>query len=303
MKKTLSIILASLLVASALASCNDSNSGNNNDATTTQSQVTESQHQAAKTESYKAAESFAGGTGTEADPFQISEAGHLVLLHEMLKKEEAENNFDYTYVKGHYVLTADIALNDVSAYDSWGTIAPTYGWEPIGSGVSLNSFAGVLDGDGHKITGMFIDASSETANIGFGLFESLNGTVKNLTIEKSFIRVSGTTANVGTIAGNTFKATIDSCSADAVIELYKVNNAGGITGNGGAIANSTFTGKITQLNDSVANIGGISAIATASAHTMGVYTLAKRVMNCSLRALRPAASSTRLSMRAASESP
>ena len=262
MKKTLAILLVLMLLVSALAGCGNNNKTDTNDGTTNnQTENTEKPREVAKVSYHKAAENFAGGSGTEADPFQISEVGHLVLLHEMLKKEEAETNFDDTYVKGYYILTADIALNDTADFANWNTTAPEYGWEPIGAGLALNSFAGVLDGNGHKISGMFMDVDgvqTESAKDYYGLFAELKGTVKNLTIENSYMRASGGVTEVGTIAGHTYEAIIDNCNVDSVIELYSANNVGGVTGNGGTISNSSYKGTISQLDDSFVHIGGIS---------------------------------------------
>lgn len=291
MKRVLAIFLALMLLVSVLAGC----SGNENPDGSSANQQTEPPRQTAQTSSHTAAESFAGGSGTAEDPFQISEAGHLVLLHEMLKKEEEETNFDDTYVKGYYVLTADISLNDTSDFENWSTKAPEYGWEPIGTNVSTSSFAGVLDGNGHKITGMFIDADgnqTESYRDYYGLFAELRGTVKNLTLEQSYIRASGSTANVGTVAGNTYEAVIENCSADTVIELYKVNNAGGITGFGGSITGCTFSGSITQLDESFVHIGGItgsdgsiadctfSGILSGKGYTGGIVGYGGNVKDC-----------------------
>lgn len=262
MKKTLAILLSLMLLVSALTGCGNNNyTDTNNDTSNNQTENAEQPREVAKVSYHKAAENFAGGSGTEDDPFQISEAGHLVLLHEMLKKEEAETNFDDTYVKGHYILTADISLNDTSDFANWSTAAPKYGWEPIGAELSLNSFAGVLDGNGHKISGMFMDVDgvqTESAKDYYGLFAELKGTVKNLTIENSYMRASGGVTEVGTIAGHTYDAIIDSCNVDSIIELYSANNVGGITGNGGTISNCSYKGTISQLDESFVHIGGIS---------------------------------------------
>lgn len=254
MKKLISILLAVALMATLLTACG----GTQNTETTPK--TTEASRDVVDTTAYAAAESFAGGTGTAEDPFQISQPGHLVLLHEMLVKEEKEINFDDTYVKGNFILTADISLNDTADFENWATKAPKYGWTPIGLGVSSNSFAGVLDGNGHKITGLFMDMDGANTDYDddYGLFAELNGTVKNLTVEKSFIRVSGNTTNVGTVAGSIFNGTVENCQADTTIALYGAANAGGLVGKGGSTSDSTFSGTITQLDDGVSQIGGIA---------------------------------------------
>ncbi len=261
MKKILAILLTMLLLISALAGCNN-NTDSNNGGSNGQTEAPKQARQVAKTESHTAATAFAGGSGTESDPFQISEAGHLVLLHEMLEKEEKENNFDDTYVKGYYILTADISLNDTSDFESWSTNAPQYGWEPIGTGVSVNSFAGVLDGNGHKISGMFIDADSGNAQAYYGLFAEMGGTVKNLTVEQSYICVSGGQATVGTVAGSTSysdQAVIENCQVSSEIRLYDHCEAGGIVGSASdsTVADCSYAGTLTQLDSADSFIGGI----------------------------------------------
>ena len=290
MKKVISVTLVLLLVLCSFAGCGGSN--NNDTITTTQAPATEPPRQVAKTELHAASEAFAGGSGTESDPFEINEAGHLVLLHEMLKKEYEDINLGTTYTKGFYILTADIALNDTADFADWATAAPAYGWTPIGT--NGNNFAGVLDGNGHKITGLFIDANgseTEAAIDSFGLFADMKGTVKNLTVEQSYLRTEGATTYTGTIAGSASSGTIENCTADAVIEIYDNTDVGGITGKGGTLTNCTFSGTITQLDDGFANIGGISGDATVencvfsgtlkgNGHTGGIVGYGSNVKNC-----------------------
>ena len=259
MKKILAILLAFTLAFSCLAGCGGKKTSNEETADK-QTENTEQPREVAKVSYHKAAESFAGGSGTKEDPFQISEVGHLVLLNDMLKKEAEEVNFDKTYVEGHFILTADIMMNDTSDFANWSTTAPEYGWEPIG--VVGAYFGGVLDGNGHKIIGMFMDvdgAQTEAAPDNYGLFSALEGTVKNLTIEQSYICASGSASYVGTIVGSEYvDAEIENCSADTKIEIYQVASAGGIIGSGGSITSCHFSGNITQLNNGFSEIGGIT---------------------------------------------
>lgn len=292
MKKILAILLAFTLAFSCLAGCGGKKTSNE-DTADKQTENTEQPREVAKVSYHKAAESFAGGSGTKEDPFQISEVGHLVLLNDMLKKEAGEVNFDKTYVEGHFILTADIMMNDTSDFANWSTTAPEYGWEPIG--VVGAYFGGVLDGNGHKIIGMFMDvdgAQTEAAPDNYGLFSALEGTVKNLTIEQSYICASGSASYVGTIVGSEYvDAEIENCSADTKIEIYQVASAGGIIGSGGSITSCHFSGNITQLNNGFSEIGGItgsggtiadcifSGALVGNGHTGGIVGYGSNVKN------------------------
>ena len=244
MKKIIAVLLALTMLLVLFAGCKKEEVSQPAELVT---------RQVAQVKYHEAAGSFAGGTGTAEDPYQISTVKELVYLGAVLESDSSN------YGDKCYILTADISLNDVSGFENWGTTAPEYGWKPLGE---TNTFGGTFDGNGHKITGMFIDAdgnSTEDAYDYYGLFSNLRGTVKNLTVEQSFMRISGATSSVGTFAGNSHNGTVENCSSDAVIELIKAENAGGIAGRGnGNITNCTYSGTITETDaTSFANIGGI----------------------------------------------
>ena len=58
-------------------------------------------------------ESFAGGSGTQEDPFQIETVRQLALLAEVINRNYDVEHYDdeQLYRYGYYVLTADIVLN------------------------------------------------------------------------------------------------------------------------------------------------------------------------------------------------
>ena len=64
-----------------------------------------------------------------------------------------------------------------------------HSWEPIGN--SAQSFLGVFDGNGHTISGLYIDAPDEDNQGLFGYLgddETASAEVKNIGIVNSFIR-------------------------------------------------------------------------------------------------------------------
>ena len=93
---------------------------------------------------------FAGGSGTELDPYKVATAAQL---------NEIRN-----YLHCHFVQTADIDLIDYAAGNGWLPIGPT--------------FHGSFDGAGHTISGLVIDRSSD----GTGLFAVSGGHIQNVTL-------------------------------------------------------------------------------------------------------------------------
>lgn len=274
-KSVISFVLVLLLALCCFAACGNSgsnqsgsssgnsNSNNNNNGGTTSTPSYEYVFRDLPEPVYhEAAEAFAGGDGTELNPYQISTAEELALLSELLSEFQTGTK----YYKSYYVLTADINLNDTSV-ENWYQGENVYSWIPIGRG---NEFAGVLDGNGYTISGLYIntnfDASLNQYDNEFGLFGTLQGTVKNLNISNAYIAVSGNDARVGTIAGTTvFKPKIEGCKVEAIIECYD-GKYGGIVGSATytsdsycTIQNCEFRGSITQKREGSVNvIGGIA---------------------------------------------
>ncbi|MCI7233058.1 MAG: hypothetical protein MR546_03970 [Oscillospiraceae bacterium] len=109
------------------------------------------------------AANFAGGNGTEANPYLISNAKELALLAEYV---DLGNDTASTY----YKLTEDI---DVSGGSEWTAI-----------GTNSNRFKGTFDGGGHTVSGININKPDEKYQ---GLFGISTGTIKNVGIENSSI--------------------------------------------------------------------------------------------------------------------
>lgn len=75
---------------------------------------------------------FDGGTGTETDPYLISNGAELAYLADMVNK-----GTDYT--DNHFKLTADIVLNDTTDWESWDKdIANLNKWTSIGKNPILS---------------------------------------------------------------------------------------------------------------------------------------------------------------------
>ncbi len=116
------------------------------------------------------ADNFPAGNGTSPEfAYEIHTLGQLLLLH------------DHLAAGTYFELKQDIEIPACAE------------WTPIGAGAS---FDGVLDGEGHTISGLFFDDPAYTA--GAGLFATVSGSIANLELEGFHIRAAGT---AGTLAG------------------------------------------------------------------------------------------------------
>lgn len=205
---------------------------------------------------------FAGGSGTEEDPYQIAEPEHL---YNVRYRSEA-----------YFKLIEDIDLNNTP-------FNKNQGWRPIGSWDK--PFTGSFDGNGKTIRNLYINRGDEDY---VGLFGCLgdDSTVMNVTLKD--VNVTGRRL-VGGIAGwNNNGSIIGSTVSGAV---YGCNDVGGLLGendgyitdchstctvtgselvigglvgdNGGEIADSSATGSVTGIED----IGGLVGYNKHTLHT------------------------------------
>lgn len=187
-----------------------------------------------------AATSFAGGTGEENDPYQISTAAQLAYL-----AKQVNEGTDYQRV--HFRLVSDLDLGGKE-------------WTPIGTDGKI--FWGGFDGGGHTITGMTITGDRDYV----GLF----GECRNFTADSSYIKsvtvkganISGH-SHVGAIAGE--GANISDCYSieNTICAAWCVGGiCGSLTGNiSGCYNSSSVSGNSTA--------GGIMGSAS-SERTVGV---------------------------------
>ncbi|MFA5659055.1 MAG: Ig-like domain-containing protein, partial [Oscillospiraceae bacterium] len=156
-------------------------------------------------------------------------------------------------------LGADIVLNDISSFSSWGTTSPAWEFPVIGITISDpngNFFEGTFDGDGHSITGLYVDDSTRTYA---GLFDTLltTSTVQDVVLNSCYING---VESIGGIAGYS-SGTISGCTVSGVVKAAG-NMVGGITGNNGG----TVNGCANFANVSgVHKVGGIAGTSSAEA--------------------------------------
>lgn len=181
---------------------------------------------------------FAGGDGSESNPFLIGTPNQLKLLEE------------YKTMNKYFKLISNIDLSGIS-------------WTPVGnysSDLTQSAFQGTFDGNGYKIKNLnYEDTSRQNA----GLFGYLyNSTIKNLILENCSVKAS---AYVGTLSGAAKKSTIYRVGVrnSTVIGTSSSTNpySAGLIGDisGGVLIEESFASNITveAPNNDNARSGGL----------------------------------------------
>lgn len=123
------------------------------------------------------------------------------------------------------VMIEDIKLNEGKySKNSSGKIQfaeDAVQWIPIGK--SPKSFEKIFDGQGYTISGIYIDADDGMA----GLFADVNGTIKNLIVDNSYIYT--TSSNAGGIIARMNNGNVLNVVNKAYVESSN-SNVGGIVG-------------------------------------------------------------------------
>ena len=114
-------------------------------------------------------------------------------------------------------LEADIYLNDVSDFESWGSAPPANTWQ------NNAEFKGSFDGQGHTVYGAY-QVSTEAHVMGF--FGSVDGSVKNLNLEKVYFSSSGHLCELGGVCGNASKGSIDGCKVSGCLSATGYSDTG-----------------------------------------------------------------------------
>ena len=141
-------------------------------------------------------------------------------------------------------LTADIVCNtDVVSRVHDGKTTELTQWYPnqyngIYRFINRSSvFEGVFDGNGHTISGIFIN---DTSLVNAGLFQTLKGTVANLAITDSYILGK---SNCGVICGTNL-GTISNCYIEGGADGESlIGGIAGYNGESGLITNCIFDGE------------------------------------------------------------
>lgn len=187
---------------------------------------------------------FAGGDGTQTNPYQVATPEQLNLVRE--------------HLDSYFIQTADIDLAGWGNWEPIGKAHPRYGSTGMGNGISGEEqlFCGTYDGNSYKIKNLTIADSEVDPNFdSFGLFAGTkSATLQNISIENITIDINKYSTNyaltfedtgitysvcVGGIVGvcsdgTAQKTRILNCSVSGTIDVRYCSDAyvGGICGYG-----------------------------------------------------------------------
>lgn len=225
------------------------------------------------------------GNGSQESPFLIHTLGDLLLMQGAVNAENStiqpKDGTNAVFAQtAHYKLTQNISLAEVCGIDKGD-------WEPIGN-VETNEnfvFCGVLDGNGHSITDLYIQNEQNNQGL-FGMIKN-KGLITNLNIT-GYVKGYSYCGLIGGVN----EGRIDNCLSYGSVEAAN-KYAGGIIGTGGNIHNcinyaeiygrSEMVGGITGSSSStISNCGNLGRVNSEGAYVGGIvgYQNSGRLYNC-----------------------
>ncbi len=195
---------------------------------------------------------FAGGNGTEEDPYLIENIDQLQDMNQNLSAHyrlisdiDASNTVDWNYGKGFMPISHDTE-------GGWGFQGPR--------------FTGSLDGQGHNISGLYINRSGSNFIGMFGYVEE-NGSVHDVRLVDHLIKGKWV---VGALVGVN-KGNVTGSYADGKVDGPHASSAGGLVGyNMGMITDSHSAGKVNGTSKVGGLVGENLAMINSSSSTADV---------------------------------
>ena len=187
----------------------------------------------------KIAKEFAGGDGSEKNPYLIKTAAQL-------RKLSADCAKGIHYREVHFRLENDIRFNKNVLDENGelnGIVLKFEQWVPIGKDYSA-PFGGYFDGNGHTIYGI---VCTTCKNEYIGLFGYVRAKVSNVTIKDSYF--SGDTT-IGAVVG--FGGKVSNCVNYATVKSSAP--CAGIIGRGGSLIDSCANYGAVYSNNRAAGI-------------------------------------------------
>jgi thiol-disulfide isomerase/thioredoxin len=185
---------------------------------------------------------FLEGRGTDSDPFLIQSVSDLILLRDAVNAHASipmVSGAEVDAASATYLLTTDLDLSPACSKKSGKN------WTPIGNPDIL--FAGVFDGGGHRVQGLYINNALSNQ----GLFGALKqAVIRNLTVEGDVIGQE----RCGLLAGGANGGFIDNCHTKGSIKGDY--DTGGVVGDARSHAHVSYCSNEASVQGHN-RIGGI----------------------------------------------
>lgn len=209
------------------------------------------------------AAAFAGGSGTAEAPYLIANGAQLKRFAAIVNGTDGMARNTAACGK----LTADILLNDISNWTSWNeSTAPANTWTPIGN--NSQPFTGTLDGDGHSVSGIYVNSNEHYQ--GFVGYLGVNGIIQNIGVKESYVKGVWST---GGVCGQNDGLMINCYNSGNVTGSYYV---GGVCGRSTGtdneysfLTNCYNTGKVTGHE----SVGGVCGLNTSHGPISNCYNI------------------------------
>ena len=200
-----------------------------------------------------------GGLGTATHPYEIKTIDQLKTFRDLVNgaNDQAANPNAHAKLMNNIDLNPGITFNADGTYYSPAGVAPQE-WTPIGT--NSNKYTGTFDGNGHTISGLYIDSSADFQGL-FGCLDQ-GGTVQDLTVSGSVSGINFVGGVVGYNGGNVINCTFSG-------SVSGVSTVGGVVGqNSGNVENCYNTGSVTG---SAGLVGGVVGSNSFSATVTNCY--------------------------------
>lgn len=264
MKKLVSIVLSLILTVSLFAACSKEHKEENKAVITPNYEIVKEVPQERLAGSMQPAEHFAGGDGSENNPYQISTPAELQLFSDVVNNQKLGD--DLNYAEAYYILDNDIEFNSVADMEKADEKAPSYAWVPIGQkdDDKGSEFKGHFDGNDKTITGLYVISAyhgMDDSRAFIGMFSKINNAeIKDLTLSNSYFYSYNGIDSLAAVVGQAYCSTIDNCHTKDTYCYATSAEAAQILGHSISnvnISNCTASGKVESSNSQ--EIAGIAA--------------------------------------------
>ena len=190
-----------------------------------------------------AASPFAGGQGTQEDPYQIETAEQLAKIKNYRDKA--------------FILVSDIDLSSCGNWDPIGTFnMESDDPEKSEPAKSSLAFVGRFDGDGHTISNLTVNRPDAfgVGLFGFVIGDAASPSIRNLTVRNADVKGACMVGGVvGVINGRIADIKLTGVNK---VEGYRIGAVGGMVGMGyGAIENCTANASVTSNGKGMQGLG------------------------------------------------